>query len=315
MVRPVSKGTVMKTCQGDCKRTISREPNFYVTDNIMFKDGRIPFCKRCIKEMVDETDINSVKNFLRQVDKPLIIEEWKKCMESDKATVGWYLRQISSLHQYKGMTYEDSNDREKKKQSASKSVVREDLEYVEDKVDSVTSIETEDGYVIEITPDIVRKWGSGYSNSQYIELEQTWYDMMRQNKIETVQHKNELKTYCKLLIKRDMALENDEYDDFSKLSQRFNELVKSAGFRPIDKVSGTDEAGLKSFGQITAEVEKDGFIEPAPYTGTSQDIIDKTIMYLLNYQLKLHNMQTLIKPPSDTPKIDDNEEENEEEWR
>jgi hypothetical protein len=106
-------------------------------------------------------------------------------------------------------------------------------------------------------------------------------------------------------------LEQDDFDGYSKLSQRFNDTVKNAGFRPIDKVSGTDEAGMRSFSHITQEIEKDGFIVPAKYSGADQDIIDKTIMYLLNYQLRLHNAQVLITPPSDTPKLDGSDEEGE----
>lgn len=314
MVRPVKKGTILKDCEGNCKRKgLSLDVNFYVAESKMFKDGRIPICKKCIKAMVDPSKVSTVRDFLRQVDKPFIEEVWDKIYDPtqpQKDCIGLYLRQINSLHQYKGFTYDSSTSMKNVNK------VSGNLLDVEDE-DEIINYQEEDTYtdkgeMIKVTPDIIRKWGSGYTNRQYIELEQTWTDMCKHNKIETSQHKTELKFYCKLVVKRDMALENDQFDDFSKLSQRFNDLVKNAGFRPIDKVSGTDEAGMRSFSHITEEIEKDGFIEPVPYDGVKQDIVDKTIMYLINYQLKLHNTQILITPPSDTPKIEEEEEDQEE---
>ena len=39
--------------------------------------------------------------------------------------------------------------------------------------------------------------------------------------------------------------------------------------------------------------------------GLTQDIVDKTIMYIANFILKLNKIETMSEPPSDTPKIDE----------
>jgi hypothetical protein len=78
-------------------------------------------------------------------------------------------------------------------------------------------------------------------------------------------------------------------------------------FRAMDLTDATKTGGIRGFGQIYAEVEKDGFIPPwedyAKIKGVDQDIIDKTIMYILNYTLKLNKIPQFIEPPEDTPKI------------
>ena len=50
------------------------------------------------------------------------------------------------------------------------------------------------------------------------------------------------------------------------------------------------------------EVEKEGFIKPVNYV-EEQDIVDKTIMYILNYTIKLLGQTTMQKPPPDTPRV------------
>ena len=58
----------------------------------------------------------------------------------------------------------------------------------------------------------------------------------------------------------------------------------------------------RSFSQIFEKIEKEGYIKPAP-VDVKQDIVDRTIQYLMNYTLRLLDKQVLPKPPADTPKI------------
>jgi hypothetical protein len=98
----------------------------------------------------------------------------------------------------------------------------------------------------------------------------------------------------------DRALKDQDWKTFETLNKQLTSVLKDAGFRPIDRVSGSESSGIRSFSQIFEEVEKDGFIVPAPLD-VHQDIVDRTIMYLVNYQRKLLNMGALDSPPDDTP--------------
>ena len=90
---------------------------------------------------------------------------------------------------------------------------------------------------------------------------------------------------------------------FAKVHTEYQKLLQSSGLRPIDKIGGAEAAGIRSFGQIYEELEKDGFIKPE-LIEESQDIVDRTIQYILNYTLKLLNKEVLTEPPLDTPKVD-----------
>lgn len=158
--------------------------------------------------------------------------------------------------------------------------------------------------VKELDREIIVKWGEGYSKDEYIKLEKFYQDMFISHEISTPQHKELLKFMCILNLKMHNCLEQNDIGGFSKLHEQYQKILQSSGFRPIDKTAADGGHGIRTFSQIFAEVEKNGFIKPIPVE-ENQDIVDKTIMYMLNYQLKLLNMQQLIEPPLDTPKVGD----------
>jgi hypothetical protein len=263
---------------------------YYATESPLFPDGKAPICKDCIKEQTDVGGLDAVKRILRQIDRPFNVVEWNKAVSSGKEAFGWYLRSINALPQYKGKGYEDS--------LGDGRAFANELEKQEDELYGTASIET------------MRKWGTGYSSKEFYELEKLWDEMMTSNTIETPQHKMDLLQYCKLTVLTNRALESGDYANYEKLNKQLTENKKNSGFRPIDKISGSESAGIRSFSQIFEEVERDGFIEPYPIE-FNQDIIDKTIMYMMNYTRKLLQMEQLVNPPDDTPQMYEDEDGDE----
>lgn len=282
-----------KKCLGKCGRNIGLV-QFYNTNSPLFVDGKVPFCKRCLKDMMDEKDLDSVKAVLRQIDKPFLIEVWKKAQSSKNDTIGEYFRQVNSLPQYRDLTWDNSIHYEKA------SIVDNMMNEAGVNVEDVDKISTEHGE-IEVSQELRNKWGN-YSNRDILVMEKTWKDMERANDVSSPQHKKDLHFYCKLSMLADKALDEGDFSGYEKLSRQLDNLKKSAGFRPIDRLSGSESSGIRSFSQVYEEVEKDGFIEPYPIQ-ERQDIVDRTIQYLLNYQLKLLNQEQLSSPPPDTPKL------------
>lgn len=254
--------------------------NFYSTDSDMFSDGKVPICKSCIKKEVSEDDIDSVKKILRQIDKPFIVDAWNTAKNSTADTFGTYIKMINSLIQYKGLTYEDS-DSDKK--------IREEV---------VLSLDEDVYEPFKPTREMIVKWGSNFQPDEYLKLEETWNDMMVANDITTPQHKKNLAQYCKLSVLMDRALDNGQYGDYDKLKKQFDNTEKSSGFRPIDRKSGSESAGIRTFSQIFEEIERDGFIKPAPID-VEPDIVDMTILYMANYTKRLFNQELLSEPPDD----------------
>jgi hypothetical protein len=275
-----------------CRRTLHIADNFYSSNSNMFPEGRVPICKECLKKLVIPDDISSVKRILRQIDKPFIKDVWDKAVTSPKETFGDYMRMILSLPQYKSMNYDDSSRED---------IVEAHIFAGDEEDEEVYDMPEED---FNVTPDMVFKWGNKYRKNDYRRLEDLYTRMTQTHDINAPQHKELLKLMCKLNLKMEKCLENDDINGFSKLHAEYQKLLASSGFRPIDRKSGDEATGLRSFSAIFEEVEKDGFIDMPPVT-LKQDLVDKCIMYILNYQRKLLNIETLHKPPEDTPKVDD----------
>lgn len=98
---------------------------FYKSLNPKHKDGLTPMCKKCcVKQSLDNTgdnvDLERFKNTLHFNDKPYqtelyraaILQAEKKYSEDGTAKaetiVGLYFGKLSSLHQYRSMTWNDS---------------------------------------------------------------------------------------------------------------------------------------------------------------------------------------------------------------
>lgn len=284
-----------KTCLS-CTREKSIKNNFYTTTSPLFRsDGRIPYCKDCLRDMVDIEDVDSIHDLLRTIDKPFLHDIWKKALDSDKETFGEYMRMVCSLHQYRNLTYKNSSSKEKIDYTLMSDEQREIM--------NIKNIETEQGN-IQITKELVSKWGE-YSNREILEMEKLYQQMLFANSIETPQHQRQLYFYCKLSVLMDKALSDGDYAGYEKLSRQFTELQKSSGFRPIDRKSSDEAHGIKSFSQIFAEVEMNGYVEPLNVDeAENQDIVDKTILYILNYTRKVLGMERMAEPPIDTPKIE-----------
>lgn len=270
--------------------------NFYSSSSPLFRnDEKVPFCKDCLKDMIDLDDVDSIHEVLQAIDKPFLVDIWKKAIESKKDTFGEYMRMVCSLHQYKNLTYKNSSTKDKIEKTLSSDDQKE--------FDSIREIETDQGN-IAVTKELRSKWGN-YSNREILEMEKLYKEMLFANNIETPQHQRQLYFYCKLSVLMDRALTEGDYAGYEKLSRQFTELQKSSGFRPIDRKSSDEANGIKSFSQIFAEVEANGYVEPLNVDSIeNQDIVDHTIQYILNYTRKVLGMEKLAEPPNDTPKIE-----------
>jgi hypothetical protein len=263
--------------------------DFYTSNSIMFADSRVPICKKCLKEMMDENDIESVKTTLQRIDKPFIAKVWKSAEESENDTVGTYFRMINSLQQYKNATWADSVFEGEEQTDIYK--------HRFDDVDEIQEIETDDG-VIKLNKEIAMKFGSGYTNREYLQMEKFYQDMCRTHDINTPQLKKQLIYLCKLQVQMDRALEQGDSTAFKKYSDSYEMILKSSGFRPIDRKSSNESSGIMSFSQLFEQVEKNGYIEPKPIE-ERQDLLDVFILSHLNYLRKLIGHEKINEVPED----------------
>lgn len=288
-----TKEITNKNCS-KCLMSKSIEREFYLAPNDLINaDGKLSICKTCVIDLVDMHDVDSLIYMMQAINRPFLKRTYDDAMTKPNQ-FGYYMRMLGT-RQNRELVYTDSQfDGHKEEMKAKTSKELSKTKRVEDVIK------------FKITPDTILKWGSGYEESELYQLETFYEDMITANDVTTPQHKEYLKLICKLNLEQNKALSEGRVSEFKNLNTQYNTMIKDSGFRPIDKKSGGDSAGIRTFSQIWEEVEKDGFIEPYPYQ-ERQDIVDQTIMYLGNYTRKLVNMQSMVEPPEDTPKVDSGE--------
>jgi hypothetical protein len=276
-----------------CEKDKNKQTDFYNTHNKLYKNiGKIPICKDCLFSRVDYLNMETVYEILRQFDIKFDIEYWEKAEESKYETFKRYMTMANSLPQFVGTGWKNS-------------VFEKKL------VSSIHDFDNESNITEEIfkpTVELIKKWGK-FEPEDYFKLEDFYTKMMISNKIETPQEETYLMKLAVISLKMDKELEAGNYGQVKQLGDLFSKYMADSKFRAMDQTDASKTGGLRTFSQIYAEVEKDEFIPPweeyRKIKGLEQDIVDKTIMHILNYTLKLNKAPQLIIPPEDTPKIEE----------
>ncbi|MFA5557901.1 MAG: hypothetical protein WDA59_00370 [Methanofastidiosum sp.] len=294
--RPVgsTKKTPKKAIEITCAACgeLKKQSQFYASYNPIHQTGRIPYCKSCLRKMISDENgivkLDKLKETLRLIDRPFLYDLWKISMEGKMDTFGCYIKNLQ-MPQYRYLGWVDSKMLPD---------MNNELNY--DNIEDTDSS-------FEVTEEIRNRWGQ-YDSDEYQKLEQFYWDMKARNKIETPQEETYLKKLALISMKMDAELEAGNYTQAKSLGDLFSKYMADSQFRAIDKTDADKTGGLRTFGQIYAEVEKEDFIPPweryRKIKGLRQDIVDKTIMYIANFILKLNKIETMAEPPADTPEID-----------
>jgi len=294
----VKKPIVKKICD-NCHRELA-STQFYNTNSVLSVDGKLNICKVCLKSMIDPNKIETVYKVLQLLDIPFIYSYYRNAKENNPEDP-WsrYITMANSkINEFKKGTWKDS-----KFEPDSINPV---------KLNMNQAIMTSNHF--DVTNEMILKWGNKYEQNDYYELEQFYNDMQRTNSIETTQDMIYLKKLAIISLKMDRELEEGNYDEAKKLGDLFSKYMADSKFRAMDKTDADKTGGIRSFSMIYSEVEKDGFIPPWEYykkiKGISQDIVDKTIMHIENFTLKLNKIEKMTAPPSDSPKLELDEIDN-----
>lgn len=289
-------------CQGKNHKGKSRliaPQNFYQSNSPMFPNGKVPICKKCLAEMIDYNDMNTVYTVLQTIDIPFFLNRWEETKKKKPDNVfGNYVRMANSgINEFAGARYKDSI------------FEKSSLDEEKGQVNNYSFDEAEQDLLKDFRPtkDMLIRWGTKYSPEQYIKLENFYREMKMKNTIETPQEEDYLKKLAVISMKMDEELEVGNYGQAKQLGDLFSKYMADSKFRAMDKTEADKTGGIRNFSTIYAEVESPDFIPPWEYyrklKNVSQDIIDKVIMHLENFTLRLNRVEKMTEPPVDTPKI------------
>lgn len=97
------------------------------------------------------------------------------------------------------------------------------------KIDGAEDLDEEDIRYLKM------KWGSSYTNSEWIWLEQKYTDFASSFEIEGAARVDTLIFICKTSLKMHLAMDAGDLDDYTKLSKTYDSLMKSAKFTEQQK--------------------------------------------------------------------------------
>lgn len=281
MTRPTKTKVSVKTSTTKVKTCLKCETEkpiakFYVSYSDMHSDNKVPYCKECLLEMVDVSDVESVKDILRQIDRPFLHNIWETSLdeglEREKEPFGMYMKNIS-MQQHRSKTWKDSH-----------------LANVESKVPAVSNGElstmpkNESAFVV--TYELIDKWGEGYTAFEYRRLESFYNEMKDSYEIDTASHRDYLRQICKASLMMDkLSGVNGNIDQWKKVSDVYDKLMHSAKFTAVQRSAADKTGGLNTFSEFAEYAEKQGFIPK--YAIEEPDIVDQTLDNLMNFTRRL----------------------------
>lgn len=254
------------------------EKHFYTSYSKLHGDGKVPYCKECLREMIDVNDIDSVKNVLRQVDRPFLYDYWESSLNGDKDTVGVYFKNLS-LPQNRSLTWQDSNFGENNEDFI-------DVDY--------NSKQEEKGHGLteEQIEKLEEKWGFGYEPKELKYFEKKYRSLKANYPIKTSLHDEALKTYCIYKVRAELSTAEGNVKDakeWGAMAQRQGEIAK---INPNKLTKSDLSQGLDGFGQLARMVEQAVDIIPVlpKFIEKPQDKIDFAIMSFINYERRLKGL-------------------------
>nr|WP_156736239.1 hypothetical protein [Mycobacterium sp. E3298] len=279
-----------------CKKNKSLKSDYYSTVSNLYPNGNYPVCKACVQEKLpqevdplDKNYLTVVHGILLELNKPYLHSLWLSSIEEANRR-GWntfncYMKNIQLNH--KDYTWKNSD--------------------LGDKSSEQSDDNTQVSINFKVTQDILIRWGQNYTVDDYVKLEDFYHNMKKMNKIETPQEETYLKKLAVISVKMDQELESGNYGQVKQLGDLFSKYMADSKFRAMDKSEVDKTGGIRSFGAIFAECESEGHIPPweqfRKIKGLTQDLVDKTIMHIENFTLRLNKIERMVEPPSDTPKI------------
>ena len=250
-----------------CNTWQSAEDGFYMDRR--YATNRYPVCKRCLLRRVEQKKNDSdepnetkesVQHVLQMMDKVYDDDFYNDCVKGALDGVNekqrhspfaTYIVGIQSLPQWKGMTWKDSNFG-----------------------DSAMSVDEEETRIIQKTVKAGRKrFGSGYSDDEYMLLENEYQDWITRYECNTKAQEEVFENLSILkLLKKKALLKGDSTRDLDKQQQDWLDAGK---LKP--KQNSTDTlSDAQTFGTLIQKYEE---TRPLPEMDDEFKDVDKIGLY------------------------------------
>jgi len=168
---------------------------FYLSYIKLHVNGRIPYCKNCIKKMICDNNGNvsliNVQNTLQLLNKPFLYDIWISSLNAYGDTIGVYMKQLA-LPQFRKLTWKDSSFEASPKKEMNYTEVEKGL--ARQQIDN-----------FEVTDEIILKWGFGYEDNVYQAFERKYQFLKNNYPEKTAMHTEALLNYIRYRVREELA--------------------------------------------------------------------------------------------------------------
>lgn len=236
-----------KTCL-NCQKNISPR-NFYVSYNPMHKDKKIPYCKKCIRELSlnknGTVNMEKFQSVLRQIDRPFLYDMFDVSVKSDSDTIGTYFKNIA-MKQYRNWCWNDS---------LFDSPQNEECKDVSNN-ENDESKEIKNIRISKKQRDLFHdKYGYGFTDEEYLNFERKYKRISVGYKEKTALHTERLITYIIHKVKEEMATAKGDVSEAEKWAKLAQKDAQDAKLN-ISQLSKSDiTGGIDLIPQLVEAIE------------------------------------------------------------
>ena len=296
-------------CPPEENKNVHPLGDFYLSKNPMHKDGKLPWCKNCIKRLSlnksGEIDEEKFKSVLRQIDRPYYkdvlqsaVKQYKKehsyIEDNDikyhgEDIIGLYFKNLNTLRQVANKSYGDSEKegfvRKQGVQAASVNIGNTVKQTVKDK--HYSSIED-----FEVTDNIKDLFGDGYTTVEYKKMYEKYEKLKLNYTLQTNLHQEALATYVRFKVKEEMATAAGNVDEAKKWYDAAQNAAASGKLTPKQLSEADLQGGINSFSEIFKAVEQAVDIIPIlpRFKYRPNDALDFNIWCYINYARDLQGL-------------------------
>lgn len=293
-------------CPSDDNKRLLGE--FYSSKNPMHQDGKLPWCKDCIKKSsvlnTGEIDEDKFKSVLRQIDRPYYkdvlqsaINQYKKehsyIEDSDVKyhggdIVGLYFKNLNTLRQVANKSYGDSEKEgfvRKQGVQAAKLNISESINQKE------TDKHTYEVGDFEVTDEIKGLFGDGYDTVEYKKMFDKYEKLKINYTLQTNIHQEALATYVRFKVKEEDATARGDVDEAKKWYDAAQNAAEKAKLTPKQLTKADLDSGVNSISELTKAVEQAvDVIKIMPrFKYRPNDAPDFNIWCYVDYERKLND--------------------------
>jgi hypothetical protein len=275
----------MYTCVCCGKSWTKAQGRFSRSKSALFKgnDGYLPYCRQCLESYFDNMVDLYAGNDIKALERLCQLNDWfyddvaielasKHSPDTSLLSAyssKMYLNQVTVL----GITYADTIKNDYIKQNENKIESAEEIQAFAEKQN--------------ITEDIVRFWGVGFSVEEYRFLQNEYDDWIERHECSTKAQEQVFKSICFAQLNQLKAQKNGDSKAVAEATKTFQDLLGTANLKPSQN-KDTSFIEQNTFGTLIQKWEEEKPIpEPLPEWQDVDGIVKYITVYFLGHLCKM----------------------------